>query len=264
MPSASLLLEVPPLYHVRGLHEPFSAVSHLLGAATFLVLGVILLRRAGSCGFRRTVLGVYVFSGVFLLTMSGAYHATVAGGTASRVMVRLDHSAIFLLIAGTFTPIHALLFRGALRWAPLLIIWAMAVGGIVLKAAFMERVAEWVSLTLYLSLGWFGAAAGIVLWRRHGFRFVLPLLLGGIAYSAGAVMEFIKWPVVIPGVIHAHDVFHVAVLAGAAFHFAFVWRIVSTRSGDRPHCYGRSVQQYVVPPERSDLEEGLAYRIVAE
>jgi channel protein (hemolysin III family) len=222
---ATLLLEVPPLYHMSGLHEPFSAASHLLGAVVFLVLGMLLVKRAGSSGFRRLVLGVYVFSAVFLLTMSGVYHATIPGGAASRVMVRLDHSAIFLLIAGTFTPIHALLFRGPMRWGPLLVIWTIAAGGIVLKTAFIEQVAEWVSLTLYLSLGWFGTAGGIVLWRRHGFGFIRPLLLGGIAYSAGAVMEFIKWPVIMPGVIHAHDVFHVAVLVGATFHFAFIWRI---------------------------------------
>jgi channel protein (hemolysin III family) len=227
MRLGSLLLEVPPLYHVRGLYEPFSAASHLLGAAAFLVLGVLLLGRAGSNAFRRTVLGVYVFSGVFLLSMSGTYHATVTGSAASQVMVRLDHSAIFVLIAGTFTPIHALLFRGPLRWLPLLIIWTLAAGGIVLKAVFIENVADWVSLTLYLALGWFGTVAGIVLWRRHGFGFIRLLLLGGIAYSVGALMEFMKWPVVIPGVIHAHDVFHVAVLFGAAFHFAFIWRIAN-------------------------------------
>jgi channel protein (hemolysin III family) len=220
------LLDVPPLHHLRYFYDPFSAASHLLGAAVFLLLGLLLLRRAGGNGVRRAVLGVYAFACVFLMAVSGVYHMTVTGGAANRVMVRLDHGAIFLLIAGTFTPVHAILFRGPLRWAPLVIIWTVAAGGIVLKTAFTETVAEWVSLTLYLAMGWFGTAAGIVLWRRHGFAFIRPLLFGGIAYSAGAVMDFLRWPaVVVPGVIHAHEVFHVAVLTGAAFHFAFIWGI---------------------------------------
>jgi channel protein (hemolysin III family) len=220
------LLDVPPLHHLRNFHEPFSAASHLLGAAVFLLLGLLLLRRAGGNGLHRAVLGVYAFACVFMMAMSGVYHMTVTGGAASRIMVRLDHGAIFLLIAGTFTPIHVILFRGPLRWGPLVIIWTVAAGGIVLKIAFTETIAEWVSLALYLAMGWFGTAAGIVLWRRHGFAFIRPLLFGGIAYSIGAVMDFLRWPaVVVPGVIHAHEVFHVAVLTGAAFHFAFIWRI---------------------------------------
>ena len=223
---ASIVNPTPPLYHVRGFHEPFSAASHLLGAAVFLVLGLRLLRNAGGSRARRAALGVYVSSCVCLFLMSGTYHATVTGGAANRLLVRLDHAAIFLLIAGTFTPIHGLMFRGLMRWGALLVVWAAAVAGIVLKVAFIGAVVPWVSLTLYLAMGWFGTAAGVALWRRHGFAFVRPLLLGGIAYSAGAVMEFLRWPVIVPGVVHAHDVFHVAVLAGAGWHFAFVSRIV--------------------------------------
>ena len=223
---------LPPLHHLRNFHDPFSAASHLVGAAVFLVLGLLLLRRGGGGnGFRRAVLGVYAFSCVVLMAMSGVYHMTVTGGAASRVMIRLDHGAIFLLIAGTFTPIHAILFRGRMRWAPLVIIWCVAAGGILLKVTFTEAVAEWVSLALYLAMGWFGTAAGIVLWRRYGFAFIRPLLFGGIAYSSGAVMDFLRWPaVVLPGVIYAHEVFHVAVLVGAAFHFAFIWRIADVAS----------------------------------
>jgi hemolysin III len=99
------------------------------------------------------------------------------------------------------------------------------VAGVVLKTAYMDVVAEWVGLTLYLTLGWLGVVGGVVLWRRHGFGFISPMLWGGVAYSVGAGMDFAKSPVVWPGVVHAHEVFHLAVLVGAGFHFAFIWRV---------------------------------------
>jgi channel protein (hemolysin III family) len=233
MPTSLPVHAIPALYHLPGLYEPFSAISHLLGAVMFLLAGLSLLRHTGAGGARRVFVGVYVFSGVLLMAVSGVYHMTVTGGMSHAVMLRLDHSAIFILIAGTFTPVHGLLFRGGMRWAPLLLIWTIAVGGIVLKFAFIERVADWVSLTLYLTMGWFGTAAGIVLWRRHGFGFIRPLLFGGIAYSTGALMEFCGWPVVVPRLIHAHEVFHVAVLVGAALHFVFIWRIAAKTTRGR-------------------------------
>jgi channel protein (hemolysin III family) len=93
----------------------------------------------------------------------------------------------------------------------------------------MDDVPESVGLSLYLATGWAGAVAGAVLWRWHGWAFVRPLALGGAAYTAGAAMEFLRWPVLVAGVLHPHDVFHVAVLAGALLHFAFVWGFADGR-----------------------------------
>ena len=107
------------LYHLPGFHEPFSAISHLFGALLFLALGVPLLLRGRGSFARVFYLGVYTFSCVLLFSMSGVYHMMVRGGTAHRVIERLDHGAIFILIAGTFTPAHGILFRGWLRWGPL-------------------------------------------------------------------------------------------------------------------------------------------------
>ena len=211
------------LYHYSGLHDPVSAVSHLLGAAAFAVLGGLLLRRGRGDPARLACLAVYAVACVSLLLASGLYHMTGPGTALHDVMLRLDHGAIFVLIAGTFTPVHGLLFRGPLRWAPLVLVWSAAAAGVVLKTAFYTRVPERVGLSLYLALGWLGAVSGVLLWRRHGFRFVRPLLLGGLAYSAGAAADFLRRPVLIPGVVGAHELFHLAVLAGALLHWRFVW-----------------------------------------
>jgi channel protein (hemolysin III family) len=215
---------VPELYHLPGFHEPFSAISHLVGAVIFVVLGGLLLWRGRGNTGRVAVLGIYAGSCVFLLSMSAVYHMMVRGGTAHRVFERLDHSAIFVLIAGTFTPAHALLFRGWLRWVPLLLVWTAAITGITLKSIFLDDLAEEVGLTCYLTLGWLGAVSAFLLGRRFGWGFVKPLLWGGGAYSVAAALEFNGWPVLIPGVVHAHEVFHMAVLVGAFGHWSFVWQ----------------------------------------
>src|SRR5206468_1705782 len=101
------------------------------------------------------------------------------------------------------------------------------VAGITLKTIFFDSLAEWVGLTFYLTLGWFGSVSAVLLGRRYGVAFVQPLLLGGVVYSVGGAMEFHGWPAVIPRVVHAHEVFHLAVLGGAFLHWLFVWQFAT-------------------------------------
>lgn len=220
------------LYHLPGFPEPFRALSHLAGAVLFCVLGFLLLRRGRGDSARLVFLGIFAGSCVLLFAMSGVYHMVVRGGTARQVMERLDHGASFVLIAGTFTPAHGLLFRGRLRWGSLLLIWAAAIAGITLKTIYFDDLAEWLGLSFYLTLGWFGSVSATLLARRYGFAFFKPLLFGGLAYTIGGVMEFFGWLVVIPRVVHAHDVFHRAVLVGAFFHWRFVWQFADGRPSE--------------------------------
>ena len=172
----------PAIYHIRGFHEPFSAASHLLGGIGFLFLGLLLIRRGGTNSQRQALLGVYALACVVQLFVSGIYHATTSGSALNGVMLRLDHAAIYILIAGTFTPIHGILFRGWLRWAPLLLLWAIAAGGVIMKTAYFGAMSASFSISLYLSMGWFGLFCGSILWKQRGFAFIRPLLLGGIGY----------------------------------------------------------------------------------
>lgn len=222
------VLDVPaPLYDLPGFHEPFSALSHLAGALIFLVLGYFLLLRGRRHPSGMIYLAIYAFSVVFLLSMSGVFHMLVRGSPAHRVLERLDHGAIFVLIAGTFTPAHGILFRGWQRWAPLVLIWSIAAAGITLKTIFFDDLAHWVGLALYLIMGWLGAFGGVLLARRHGYNFVKPLLFGGIAYSVGAIVDVLEWMVAIPGIIHPHELFHMAVLMGAFWHWLFIWQFAA-------------------------------------
>lgn len=207
---------------IPGFSEPFSSISHLLGAAVFLVYGIRLIYMARSHLGWAVAVGVFVFSGVFLLSMSGVFHLLDLAGTPRAILQRLDHAGIFGLIAGTFTPVHAILFTGFWRWGFLLIIWSLAIAGITLKSIFFNELAEWVGLVAYLGLGWLGVLSAYMTHRLHGFTLIKPLIYGALAYTIGATLEFLRLPVVIAGVIGPHELFHIAVLAGIAWHWVFV------------------------------------------
>jgi channel protein (hemolysin III family) len=214
----------PEILHLPGCYEPCSSLSHLFGALLFLGLGLILLRRGRGDPFRTSLLGVYVASCVVLLLISGSYHMLERGSAARIVVERIDHAAIFVFIAGTCTPAFGLLYRGLWRWTSLFFIWAVTATAITLKTIYFTDLPEWLGLALYLCFGWLGAFSAFHFARRYGFAFVIPLILGGVAYSVGGVMEYFGWPVVVPGMVHPHEVFHVAVLVGALFHWVFIWQ----------------------------------------
>ena len=216
-------------YPIPGFGDPVSSLTHLLGAAVFACLAPLLLRRGRGDVGRLASLAVFAFSTVLLLSMSGVYHLLPSGTSGRAVLRRLDHGAIFILIAGSFTPLHVILFRGAWRWGPLLFVWLAAAAGVTLKTVFFEDMAESLGLLFYLGMGWVGAISGLELARRHGLAFIGLLFWGGVAYTAGGVLEFLGWPVLIPGVVGPHELFHVGVLLGASLHWMFVYRFASGR-----------------------------------
>jgi channel protein (hemolysin III family) len=219
--------ETDQILSIAGFNDPVSSLTHVAGAVVFAMLTVILLHRGRGDAGRMLSLGVFAFSCVLLLSLSGAYHLLTPGSAEREVLKRLDHAAIFGLIAGSFTPVHAILFRGAWRWGTLAVIWGAALAGIALKTVYFAAVPEWLGLTIYLGLGWVGVFSAAVLARRYGNGFVLPVLCGALAYTAGAVAEFLRWPLLLPGIVGPHEIFHLAVLAGIGWHWAFILGIAT-------------------------------------
>ncbi len=207
-----------------GFQDPVSSWLHLGGALVFLLLAPRLLWRGRGHPGRVFSLVVFVLAVEIQLGLSGTYHLLADGTPARAVLRRLDHAAIFVLIAGTFTPGHAILFRGWLRWGILAFVWSFAVASITLKTVFFQGFPEWLGLVMYLSLGWLGAVSGYAAWRRYGYSLVSPVLLGGVAYTAGAVLEFLRWPTLWPGVLGPHELFHLFVLLGVGLHWRFIYR----------------------------------------
>ena len=208
---------------IIGFSEPVSSWIHLIASFVFLGLGVLLWRRSYPNPLRLFSVAIYTVTLVFLFSMSGVYHLLEPGGVARSVLQRLDHAGIWALIAGTFTPIHLILFRRFWRWGVIAVIWTVSITGLVLEVVFFKDFPEWLALTLYLSLGWVGVATT----RRFHLDFNHPsyryLIYGGFFYSIGAVMEFMRWPVWIDGVIGPHEIFHVFVVMAAYAHWKFIF-----------------------------------------
>ena len=214
-------------FSVLGFSDPFSSITHLLGAVLFLILGIVLVRRQRGGMGQALAVSVFVFGVVFLLAMSGVFHLLTPGTTGRAVLQRLDHAGIFFLIAATFTPLQSIHFRGALRWGMLGFIWSAAIVGIVLKSIFFNDIPEWVSLSLYLILGWTGAFSTYFLYRHFGLEQIKLILTGAAAYSIGAVLEFFRFPILIHAVIGPHELFHVLVLSGISAHWVYIANIAT-------------------------------------
>ena len=216
---------------IPGFSDPVSSLTHLAGAATFAVLGAFLIARGRGDPWRVASLAVFVFSCVLLLSLSGVYHLLTPGTPARGVLLRLDHAAIFVLIAGSFTPVHAILLHERWQHWVLAGIWGAAIAGLVLKTVYFDTMPPWLGLLMYLGLGWMGVISTAAIARRFGVRFVLPLVWGALAYTVGALVDFLRWPVLVADVVGPHEIFHLAVLAGISFHWWFI-RGIARGEGD--------------------------------
>jgi channel protein (hemolysin III family) len=217
------------VFSIPGIREPFNCLTHLIAACVFSVLGYFLVRKGRGSWIRTASLAVMVITSVFMLSMSGVFHL-LGPGNGRHVMRQLDIAGVFALIAGTMTPIHAILFRGFGRWSSLSLLWTAAALGITLRTIFEARLPFAFGTGIFLVLGWGGLIVGILLWRRYGYSFVKPLVWGGVAYTLGAIFLSLNWPTLIPGVVGAHEVWHLAVLTGLGLHWKFVFQFA-----DGPH-----------------------------
>jgi channel protein (hemolysin III family) len=214
-------------YSFCGFSDPVSSLSHFAGAAVCAVAAIPLWRSLRGHRLERISVAIFCFACVFLLCMSAIYHLLPAHSGARDVFQRIDHAAIFVLIAGTFTPLHAMALRGIWRWAPLISIWVIAVTGIVLKSIFFTEIPDSVGTLMYLGMGWLGAFSGVMIWLRHGFELVSGILKGSLFYTVGTMFELFNAPTVIPGIVGAHELFHFAVLFGVGFHWQTVRKLAS-------------------------------------
>lgn len=210
------------IYPILGFTHPLSSIIHLLGAVFFTYQAKHMLRRVKGSSIRTISLAVFSGSCIFLLLVSGIYHLLATTGVAHTVFQRLDHAAIFLVIAGTFTPINCILFTGLLRWGFLVTVWVLAISGLIVKTIFFTTIPEWLGLSFYLGLGWMGLFMGFHLWRDYGFAFIQPLVLGGIFYTVGAIIEYHQKLTIVPGIIGPHEILHIAVLLGIGFQWWFI------------------------------------------
>ena len=209
-----------------GFREPLSSLSHLLGAVVFAVLAVALIRRGRGDRNRTISLVVMSVSTVQLLILSGVYHM-FSPGPMRELMVRADVSGVFLLIAGSLTPVHVILFKGVARSGPLIAAWSVAIVGIILRMIFFESVSSGAGIAMFLLFGWGAAVTAAVLYQKFGWSFIAPAVLAGLSFTVGAIALALHRPTLLPGLIGPHEVWHAAVLLGIGLHWHFVFRFAS-------------------------------------
>lgn len=209
-----------------GCREPFSSISHLIGAAVFAGLAPDLIRQGRGSIVRLISLWVLAIASVLLLIMSGLYHV-FGPGAMREIMFRFDVAGVFILIAASMTPSHAILFRGWGRWGALALIWLTAISGIACRLRYWDATSGTIAIIFFLLFGWASLFSGVVLWRRFGWFFIQPAVLSGLCYTVGAIVLVIHKLILIPGLIGPHEIWHVAVLSGMALQWRFVWQFAS-------------------------------------
>ncbi len=196
--------------------ELANTVTHGAGAIASLIAGAILIVLAVLSGDPWRIVGAAVFSAslVLLYTASAVYHGAPRGPAKLRLEI-LDHCAIFVLIAGTYTPFTLVSLQGPWGWSLFGVIWGLAVAGVVLKLIFATRFSL-LSTLVYIAMGWLAVVAAGPMIAALPLSTLLLLVAGGIAYTAGTIFYHNR------RIPYAHAIWHLFVLAGSALHFLAV------------------------------------------
>jgi hemolysin III len=206
---------------IAAVKPKLRGVSHEWAFFISLILGGALIFFAKTPKATLAV-GIYAVSLSALLGTSALYHRVNWKRPQVRQwMRRLDHSMIFFLIAGTYTPFALLVMHGTLATAILIAVWAGAVAGAIVEMVWIGHP-KWVSAAVYLTIGWVAVAAFPDLWSGLGPAGALLLAAGGLLYTAGAVVYAVQRPNPSPAVFGYHEVFHAFVLAAAVLHFSVI------------------------------------------
>ena len=202
---------------MKSIREPVNSLTHWAGAALALLGAVLLLVLGWNTPAKALSFAVYGLSLIGMFSASATYHMVRVGDKALEVFRKIDHSAIYLLIAGTYTPFCINVFTGFWKWGLLAVIWSLAFIGITVKV-FVIRAPRWVTAGIYILMGWLCVIAA-------GQLAILPawvltwMIAGGVIYTLGAVVYITKIFNFVPGVFGFHEIWHIFVILGAAAHF---------------------------------------------
>jgi len=217
-----------PLPGLSWLREPVNALTHALGALLGVAGLVVLLVLADGQPMRIVSAAIYGASLIVLFTASTLLHAVHAGLRTLRRLRVFDHAAIFILIAGSYTPVTLVTLQEvqpALGWSLFGVVWGLAILGVVFKVVWIGAP-RWISVALYLLLGWLAVIALRPLAVALPAAGLTWLVLGGVAYSVGAIIYGLKKPDFFPRVFGYHELWHVFVLLGATAHYVMIARYV--------------------------------------
>lgn len=204
----------------RYFREPVSSITHGLGALAAVVGLIFMIIKAVNSGSisQSIAFSIFGLSMVLLYTASSLYHGLFAGQKILDLFQKIDHAMIYVLIAGTYTPICLLVLEGSWRWGLFITVWSIAFVGIVKKFLWMGAP-RWLSTLFYLGMGWLAVLIFPTLYQKLPLAFLVWIAVGGLAYTLGAVIYGIKKPNLIPEWLGFHEIWHLFVMAGTFSHF---------------------------------------------
>lgn len=206
---------------LNKLREPVNSLTHWAGAVLALIGLIALLIVGWGTPAKVISLIIYGVSLIFLFSASATYHMVGVKDKALEIFRKIDHAAIYFLIAGTYTPFAVNAFTGLWKWGMLIIIWSLALIGIGVKV-FIIRVPRWLNAGIYLAMGWLCVGASGQLLAALPAWVLTWLIIGGVMYTLGAIVYITKIFNFVPGVFGFHEVWHIFVLLAAAAHFVAV------------------------------------------
>jgi hemolysin III len=208
------------------LREPISALTHL-AAAIFSIFGLFSLIYFCWGDLPKTItLIIYGISLILMFSASGTYHLVIAKDSIILKLRKLDHSAIYLLIAGSYTPICYFFFEGFWQYGMLAIIWGLAIIGVFVKL-FVINAPRWVTAGVYLLMGWLAIMGVEEILRSIPIMAIFWLVVGGLFYSIGAIVYITKTGNFIPDVFGFHEIWHIFVILGAVSHYILIFRFIA-------------------------------------
>jgi hemolysin III len=210
--------------------EPVSGLTHLFGAVISLLgMNILIIQELSTKNvviINLVAVIAFGLSMIALYTASSVYHLTKASDKVIKRLRKLDHSMIYVLIAGTYTPISLISLSGYLRWGFFILIWAIAGAGIFLKL-YWFNAPRWLSTLFYVLMGWLSVFIIYPISKVLPGQAIAWLAAGGIMYTVGAVLYATKWPKIKSNVFGFHEIFHLFVLAGTFCHYWMIMRYVA-------------------------------------
>ena len=205
------------------IREPGSAITHFIAWLMAAIAALPLILKAQS-GQTAAALAVFAVSMILLYGASTIYHSVTVTDKVLKVFRKIDHMMIFVLIAGSYTPVCLTVLDGSIGYSLLALVWGIAIVGMLIKALWIT-CPKWFSSVIYIAMGWLCLLVFSTLWSRLPHPAFWWLFTGGIIYTIGGVIYALKLPVFnsLHKYFGSHEIFHLFVMGGSICHFIFMY-----------------------------------------
>lgn len=212
------------------IREPGSAITHFIAMMLTVFAAAPLLVKSALSDTANMLpaMTIFILSMILLYGASATYHSLNIGGRALRIFRKVDHMMIFVLIAGSYTPVCLIVLGGRMGYTLFAVVWGIAIAGMLLKACWVT-CPKWFSSIIYIAMGWVCVFVFGPLWNTLPHNAFLWLLAGGIIYTIGGVIYALKLPLFNSRhtFFGSHEIFHLFVMGGSLCHFIFMYHYVA-------------------------------------